>query len=302
MGFFYSWSSGRPHTLPQSLSPQNPTNNFSSWPAHLKLDFWPAQEPAQEQKHTLLTSQHFGPLRIQKALYPEGPGCCHAIVVHPPGGIAGGDDLEIQLDVAPEAHAVLTTPGAAKWYGSQALTAQQLIDMTVLGDLEWLPQEAIIFNHARGNSLIQVNLAPQSRMIGWDGIVFGRTASGEAFSHGHFSQSIRVSFSDQLEWEERFSLSGKDLAQDSIVGLAGNPAVSTLWAALREGDQWTEEEQNELRIQCPELAWSALSPRLLVGRQRGPGRLLQAARIKAWSRLRPRVLNRPALSLRIWAT
>jgi len=271
----------------------------TTWPARLTIDF--SADDANRSK-TLLSNHHEGPLRIQKALYPEGSSPCHAIIVHPPGGIAGGDQLEITLAVQQQASAVLTTPGAAKWYGSGSIQANQAINMKVCGDLEWLPHEAIIFNQALGNSLIQVNLAPQSRMIGWDGIVFGRTASGEAFSHGHFSQSIRVSFSDQLEWEERFSLSGKDLAQDSIVGLAGNPAVSTLWAALREGDQWTEEEQNELRIQCPDLAWSALSPRLLVGRQRGLGRLLQVARIKAWSRLRPRVLNRPALSLRIWAT
>jgi len=222
----------------------------TTWPARLTIDF--SADNANRSK-TLLSNHHEGPLRIQKALYPEGSSPCHAIIVHPPGGIAGGDQLEITLAVQQQASAVLTTPGAAKWYGSGSIQANQAINMKVCGDLEWLPHEAIIFNQALGNSLIQVNLAPQSRMIGWD-------------------------------------------------GLAGNPAVSTLWAALREGDQWTEEEQNELRIQCPELAWSALSPRLLVGRQRGPGRLLQAARIKAWSRLRPRVLNRPALSLRIWAT
>ncbi|MFZ9391661.1 MAG: urease accessory protein UreD [Burkholderiaceae bacterium] len=245
---------------------------------------------------------HQGPLRIQKALYPEGPDPCHAIIVHPPGGIAGGDHLEIALTVQSAAAAVITTPGAAKWYGSSNIEAAQSIELNVYGDLEWLPQEAIIFDQSLGNSLIKVNLAPESRMIGWDGIVFGRTASGETFSTGRFSQSICLSFEGQLEWEERLSLSGADPAQDSIVGLSGSPAVNTVWAVLREGDLWAEEEQNEIRRQCPELAWTALCPRLLVGRQRGASRALQQARLKAWTILRPRVMNRPALSLRIWAT
>jgi urease accessory protein len=250
-----------------------------------------------------LTCRHFGPLLIQKALYPEGQECCHAIVVHPPGGIASGDCLRIDLNVGHEAHAVVTTPGAAKWYGSSHdQLAQQKIEMNLSGDLEWLPQEAIIFDQSLGNSLIKVNLAPESRMIGWDGIVFGRTASGETFSLGRFSQSICLAFNGQPEWEERLSMSGADPVQDSVVGLAGNPAVSTLWAVLREGDHWAEEEQNDIRQQCPELAWTALSPRLLVGRQRGPNRVLQQARLKAWTLLRPRVMGRPALSLRIWAT
>ncbi len=279
--------------------PNSSESDHSLWPARLSIDFF---SDTTNQSKTLLRHLHRGPLRIQKALYPEGPDPGHAIIVHPPGGIAGGDHLEIALTVQSAAAAVITTPGAAKWYGSSNIAAAQSIELTVHGDLEWLPQEAIIFNQSLGNSLIKVNLAPESRMIGWDGIVFGRTASGETFSSGHFSQSICLSFEGQLEWEERLSLSGLDPAQDSAVGLAGNPAVSTLWAVLREGDQWAEEEQNEIRRQCPELAWTALSSRLLVGRQRGMSRALQQARLKAWTILRPRVMNRPALSLRIWAT
>lgn len=275
----------------------------TTWAARLALDFRSDPPQGQGSPRTLLTNQHLGPLRIQKALYPEGQECCHAIVVHPPGGIAGGDCLRIDLNVAPAAHAVITTPGAAKWYGSaQGQLAQQQIEMNLGGDLEWLPQESIIFNHATVDSQIQINLAPESRMIGWDGVVLGRTASGEQFKSGIFSQSIQLSLASALEWEERLCLSGSDPAIHSAVGLGGQVALSTVWAVLREGDQWTQEAQNEIRSHCPEMAWSVLSDRLLVGRQSGCGRALQQARVHAWKVLRPRVMNRAALPLRIWAT
>lgn len=273
------------------------------WPARLALDFRSDPPQGQGSPRTLLTNQHLGPLRIQKALYPEGQECCHAIVVHPPGGIAGGDCLRIDLNVAPAAHAVITTPGAAKWYGSaQGQLAQQQIEMNLGGDLEWLPQESIIFNHARGDSQIRITLAPESRMIGWDAVVLGRKASGEAFECGAFSQSISLSLASELEWEERLCLSGADPAMRSIVGLGSHAALNTIWAVLRERDQWSQEAQNEIRTQCPEIAWSMLSSRLLVGRQSGCGRALQKSRLRALAALRPLVMGRAALPLRIWAT
>ena len=74
---------------------QKKVQNTTTWPARLALDFRSDPTQGQGSPRTLLTNQHLGPLRIQKALYPEGQECCHAIVVHPPGGIAGGDCLRI---------------------------------------------------------------------------------------------------------------------------------------------------------------------------------------------------------------
>jgi urease accessory protein len=288
-----------PRTAPSLLNSEDLTQRF--WAAKLELRFH--ADFGSAGKRTLLTTRHQGPLRIQKALYPEGPDCCHAIVVHPPGGIAGGDLLEIDLNVHADAHAVITTPGAAKWYGSaEGRGAQQQIEMNLCGDLEWLPQESIIFNQARGDSQIRITIAPESRMIGWDAVVLGRKASGEAFESGAFSQSISLSLASALEWEERLCLSGADPAMRSIVGLGSQAALNTIWAVLRERDQWSQEAQNEIRAQCPEIAWSVLSSRLLVGRQSGCGRALQKSRLRALAALRPLVMGRAALPLRIWAT
>src|SRR5436190_12836373 len=107
-----------------------------SWKARLELGF-----TAEGDRTVLSRKQHDGPLVIQKALYPEGDAVCHAIVLHPPGGIAGGDELELRASVAHGAHALLTTPGAGKWYRSAGPRATQTLHFAVDGVLEWLPRE-----------------------------------------------------------------------------------------------------------------------------------------------------------------
>src|SRR5690349_2631589 len=141
--------------------------------ASLSLEF------ARQDGKTVLTGKsHDGPLVVQKPLYPEGGEVCHTIVVHPPGGIAGGDELAIRVKAGKDAAALLTTPGAAKWYRSAGPVARQAISLESAGTLEWLPQETIVFDGARAELDFEADLAPGARLIGWDLVCLGRTGSG----------------------------------------------------------------------------------------------------------------------------
>src|SRR5688500_9345382 len=100
------------------------------------------------QKTILAERRSEGPLVVQKPLYPDGPERCHAIVVHPPGGIAGADELALDVSVENEANALLTTPGAAKWYRSAGAWAKQRLRFQVTGRLEWLPREPFLLDDA----------------------------------------------------------------------------------------------------------------------------------------------------------
>jgi urease accessory protein len=279
-----------------------------SWLARLKLDFNVASaqgddSPMSSALRTNLMHQHLGPLRIQKALYPEGPGLCHAIIVHPPGGIAGGDRLEVQLQSRVQSQALVTTPSAAKWYGTDFPDpATQKIEIDLKGQLEWLPQETIVFDRARVTSVLEINAAETGAMLGWDHLIFGRRASGEIFTTGRFMQSLKVKLSDQLVWHDRLVLKGDDLLFNSPIGLRGHHAFATVWAILAEPQAWTETLLETVRAQSPLVVWTVLHPRLLVGRLLVEPLQIKVLLEQAWGTLRPIVINRSALPPRLWAT
>jgi len=268
----------------------------SSWNASLALRYEAAAG------RTVCARRHDGPLQVQKALYPEGDAVCHTIVVHPPGGIAGGDTLSIRARCEPPAHALLTTPGATRWYKADGQRAAQSVRLEVAGRLEWLPQEAIVFNHAMVASTIEIALYGEASTIGWDVVALGRTAAGESFDQGEFAQTIQLRADDHLLWSERTRIAGADPLLASPVGLAGNPVFGCLWAY---GPLWGDDDLESLRDTLPPTAGvTRLGPRLLLARALGSStagvrNVLQTV----WRKTRPRVFaGRPAIAPRIWAT
>jgi len=266
-----------------------------AWQASLALQF------RRAGARTIFASQHHGPLRVQKPLYPEDKAVCHVALIHPPGGIAGGDALSLEVEVQTEAHALITTPGAAKWYKANGRSASQRAHLRIRGALEWLPQEAIVFDEANARTDIDIDVAPEAALIGWDIVVLGRTAAGESFAAGSFAQTIRLRDDGALQWVERTRLAGGDALLGSPIGLAGNTVFGCLWAM---GPRWTDGQIETLRMQLPDTApITRLAPRLLVARALGTTaqavrRLLEVA----WRELRPPVLGRAAEAPRIWAT
>lgn len=250
---------------------------------------------------TVLAHAHAGPLRVQKPLYPEGDALCHAVVIHPPGGIAGGDELRIDATVHRRAQALITTPGAARWYKANGDAAAQRVQLRVQGRAEWLPQEAIVFDAAEVDSSIDIDVAADGAMIGWDIVVLGRTAAGESFDRGRFAQSIRLHDGGRLQWVERTRLDGGDPLLDSPVGLGGKPVFGCLWAI---GPAWTDAQLDALREKLPPAApITRLAPRLLVARATGATAAAVRRDLEAvWREVRPIALDRAALAPRVWAT
>lgn len=191
----------------------------TNWRAQLDLRF-----AAQQQRTVLVGRMHSGPLVVQKSLYPEGEGICHAVIVHPPGGIAGGDELHLHASLEAGAHALLTTPGAGKWYKANGRDAAQHLQFT-LGEratLEWLPQETILFDAARVRMHMRVDLAADAKFAGWEILCFGRRAAGEKFAHGHLRQRVQIWRGDELLWMEAANLEAGSRAMLSPVGLNGH--------------------------------------------------------------------------------
>jgi urease accessory protein len=267
-----------------------------SWHAELELGyacFGDSTRPVQRR--------HKGPLRVQKHLYAEGPQVCQHIIVHPPGGIAGGDRLDIRAHVGTDAWAQLTSPGAAKWYRA-AGPAYQKLDLHVAAGatLEWLPQETIVFSAAQAELSTSIELEGDARLFYWDLVALGRPASGERFDLGHFQSQLDIRRDGQLLWHERQRIVGDDGLLDSPIGLDGQPVFATM---LVTGEidsgllQICRSLPNPVRGDLSQL------PGLLVARCLA-SEALQARGwlIDLWRLLRPALLGREAVPPRIWST
>ena len=182
----------------------------------------------RSSRTVLAQCSHRGPLRVQKALYPEGDAVCHAIVLHPPAGIAGGDSLEIDVKVDAGAHALLTTPGAGKWYRSAGSSARLTQRITVADDgvCEWLPQESIVFNGALGALETVVELHGNACFIGAEMLCFGRTGSGEHFTRGKLGISTRISRDGRPLWLERGRIAGASPLVGSSIRISRRGSIT----------------------------------------------------------------------------
>ena len=254
----------------------------------------------------LVERRHEGPLRVQKALYPEGGAICHAIVVHPPGGVVGGDTLAIDVEAGAGAHVLLTTPGAGKWYRANGKVSRQRVLLRAGADavLEWLPQETIFFNDAAVTLEHEVELAAGARYIGAELLCFGRQASGETFSTGVVRQRTQIRSAGKLLWWEQGAIAAGDrgdpgCAMHSVFGLGGATVCATL---IGVGAPLPAALLAQIRALDPRLAASQVKSvfvaRLLGDDSEAARRVMTAA----WQLLRPHLLGCAAPVPRIWNT
>jgi urease accessory protein len=271
----------------------------AGWRAALELDF-----RRDGARTTLARRSAVGPLQVQRPFYPEG-GVCHVYVLHPPGGIVGGDRLEIAAEIGTGAQVLLTTPAAGKFYRSAGRRAEQAQRFAVAEDaaLEWLPQETIVFDGAFARSTTRVELAPGARFIGWEIVCLGRPASGERFGHGQFLQGMEVYRQGRPLLLERNRIDGGGALLDAPWGLGGHPVTGTLVCAGGDEADVTAARDALGEDAADEVTGATLIEGMLLVRFLG-GQAERARErlVRVWEVLRPRVLGRPAQRPRIWNT
>ena len=205
-----------------------------TWQGSLALAFRLAGE------RTVVHDRHEGPLRLLKSLHPEGEPVCHAVLVHPPGGIVGGDRLSIDVAVAHGGHALVTTPGATRFYRTTGEPASQTATARVEAGarLEWLPLETLAYSGCDATSAAAITLSPArddrppGEAMGWDVVALGLPASGAPFVHGRWTQSLQVGGPDVGRWLDRGTTRADDARLlASPLGWAGERVLATLWFA-----------------------------------------------------------------------
>jgi urease accessory protein len=275
------------------MNPETP----DGWSARLELGL------EQRGGRTVLASKRQqGPLTVQRPFYPEGE-VCHLYILHPPGGVVGGDGLELDIEVGTRAHALVTSPGATKFYRSAGPLAVQHQRLRVRdgGVLEWFPHEGILFLGARLQSRTRIELAGSARFVGWDIISLGRPVIGERFDAGRADLALMILRDGRPLLSERLRLStASDL--DGPSGLRGQPICATFVASGASNDDLAAARAH---LRTPEglafamsLVADVLVARALAGGVEAIHRIFAAL----WGILRPRLLGRESCAPRIWAT
>ena len=206
------------------------------WHAKLDLDY------QLETGRSVARYRHSGPLRILQSLYPEGHAVCHNVLVHPPGGLVGGDTLDLAVDVAPGAHGLLTTPGATRFYRSEAAPALQhtTIHVAAQGRMEWLPLESIAYSGCMAENRLTLKLEPGAELLGWDVTALGLPLAAKPFEAGYFCQHLEM----PGVWLERANIKAIDtLLLNSPLGLAGHRCFATLFFV--SGSKLTRQRRQE---------------------------------------------------------
>jgi urease accessory protein len=275
-----------------------------TWHAQLDIDYQLAGE------RTVAYHKHDGPLRLLQSLYPEPGGICHSVLVHPPGGLVGGDTLAITITGADQTHALITTPGATRFYRSAQNPAIQRTTVTLSdhSKLEWLPLEAIAYDQCLAENRLTLNLDKQAEFMGWDVTAFGLPHAALPYLQGSFMQHIEV----PGVWLERGRLDASDARlMDGPLGLAGHRCMASLFFV-----SGTPIERSR-REQALELARAVMAPHALsatAGVTCANGQVL-VLRVLApmvepamnllrqvWVNWRSHLWHLPGVSPRIWST
>jgi urease accessory protein len=185
------------------------------------------------------------PLKVQRG-FARADGRCELPILHTAGGLVGGDRLSLRLDLAPGSRALLTSVAAQKVYGSigrswrapaGSWARQELeVRLDAGADLEWLPQELVLYADGLLEQRTRVWLAPGASWLGAEVVRLGRTAAGEGLAAGRWRSDMEIrrltATGEQGPWElvDRLELGGDALEGEH--GLAGRPVFGSLvWAA-----------------------------------------------------------------------
>jgi len=268
------------------------------WQARLSLQF------EQGPSRTILSKrEHEGPLLVQRPFYPEN-GVCHSYIIHPPGGVVGGDQLDINVRLKKASHALITTPGSGKFYNSHGFVAQmnQTLDVGPDAMLEWLPQDNIFFEGSHTRIKTQINLVDNARFIGWEIACLGRPFSGREFDSGKCEQYLSLSRNGKHHLVDHSHLNAGHAALTSKWGLAGY-SVSGMLLATTDDKELLGKLREALSAENDYVFSATIINDVLVCRFLGShGETARRVFEQAWQMIRPVVAGIESCSPRIWKT
>ena len=179
----------------------------------------------------LSSFKHEGPLRVQRP-FLQDDGSCHIYLIHPPGGVVGGDSLLVHFEGHEKTNTVITSSAASKFYSCEGgLPDQKVSQDFKIGKgslLEWVPQENIFFEGAKTNLTNNITLFGESCFLGWEIMVLGRKGSDKKRFAGALRSSTNIVKDGCLIHRDFFEYSPK--MDSSSWGLQGKHVLGSLIA------------------------------------------------------------------------
>ena len=270
----------------------------SGWTAALDLQFeW------AKNRSIVSRCRHNGPLRVQKPFYPED-GVCHVYLLHPPGGVVGGDELSVSVRAGKGSAALITTPGATRIYRSAGplSTIKYQLNVEAGASLEWLPQDSILYGGSRLSQEMEVRVASGSRFCGWEITSMGRPASGDHYSTGEFDQGFQL-YVDSIPvlMERQRWQAGQEVLEASW-GLSGYPVLGTFYGFPADDDILSHLRLRLEDISAGEMAVTLVDEVLVVRALADDAVALRQVFADIWLSVREMINGFPPGSPRIWAT
>ncbi len=227
------------------------------WNASLSLSF-----NVSHQKTVIDDLNGYGPLRVLNLFYPEkdfgNVKTCHCYLLHPPGGLVSGDCLSVDICAKKNSRVLITTPSATKIYQADAngISQSQKISIQCVGsDLEWLPQETILYDGAKPKLELLVKLDKKSSFIGSEIICFGRKTCGEEYKTGAASQRVSIYLEDEPLSLENLRLEGNSSLLRSCYGMRSQNCIASLYAYSKNESQ-LEESCKSLALKLDDFTHS----------------------------------------------
>ena len=293
-------------------TPSATATDYSSWPASICLDVGRVRG-----RSALLLNERRGPLQVQRP-FKQADGSVHLYILHPPGGVVGGDSIDVKVSAREGSRALVTTPSATKFYRVDDINRRQTQGCQLISRqgavLEWLPLETIVFRGASPRMTTDVHLEADGRFVGWEVLALGRTASGEQFSHGTCQAHWHIYRDAHLLHRENLMIDSQNQRfVDAKWGLGGASVAGTLFISNCPIDPSFDDYLARLRNQLSESSQSSMEGELAQLELTQKGELLiarylghstEACRV-GLNAVRHSVLNQLGLSAddaRIWST
>lgn len=250
----------------------------------------------------MIPQQRLGPLTVQRPFYPENE-TCHVYLLHPPGGVVGGDELQLKVSAQSHSHSVITTPGATKFYLSAGKTAyvQQHLNLAEHAKLEFLPLETIYFPGAKVHSETQIHLQQHSQLAFWEMHCFGRPANQEMFDQGDVTIKLKVFNELGLCLNERQFIDSEEIQRSC--GMRGYAVLSNFIIASANIDEHLLEKLRQVPLATGIAGITRLDEHLLIIRALGDRTVDIFNYFKTlWAFIRPQAFEKHACIPRIWQT